>query len=59
MAYINKQNIMNTEQATNEIYMEVINKFNRLPFEERLSLLKLLKQHHKDAEVKKVFLQEE
>ncbi len=50
---------MNTEQATNEIYMEVINKFNRLPFEERLSLLKLLKQHHKDAEVKKVFLQEE
>tara|TARA_Y100000356_G_C11103802_1_gene205847 strand:+ start:194 stop:349 length:156 start_codon:yes stop_codon:yes gene_type:complete len=43
----------------NKIYMDIINMFNRLPWDERIVLLKLLKQHHKDAEKNPVLLNED
>jgi hypothetical protein len=48
-----------TEYDTNEKFLTIITLFNSLPVEDRLSLLKLLKQHHKDAIANPVLLSEE
>ena len=46
-------------EEINEKYLQIITLFNSLPWEERIVLLKLLKQHHKDALENPVILNED
>tara|TARA_Y100000768_G_C23651144_1_gene528652 strand:+ start:460 stop:606 length:147 start_codon:yes stop_codon:yes gene_type:complete len=46
-------------EEINNKYLQIITQFNSLPWEERIVLLKLLKQHHKDALKNPVILNED
>jgi len=48
-----------TKYDTNEVFLTIITQFNNLPWEDRVILLKLLKQHHKDALKNPVILNED
>ena len=46
-------------EEINNKYLQIITQFNSLPWEKRIVLLKLLKQHHKDALKNPVILNED
>ena len=48
-----------TQYDINESYLKIITLFNQLPWDERVILLKLLKQQHKDAQKNPVVLNED
>jgi hypothetical protein len=48
-----------TQYDTNEVFLQIITQFNNLPWEDRVVMLKLLKQHHKDALKNPVLLNED